>query len=141
VDATFAIDYSKDVQVNNDIVDNLLAIVVNLTYDASPSLLYKEKQSLIRRRDISLNGDDNDVCQGPSKCYPTEAPLYDVNVNPIPCPLIPPAHCPSLYALFHELLPRLANLSPTIVSPFRKVGDIPLQCLGLQMSLLLCSKL
>lgn len=43
VDAAFAVDYSKDVEVNNIVVDNPPAQVVNLTYALSPSPLYKEK--------------------------------------------------------------------------------------------------
>ena len=43
VDATSTVDYSKDVEVNDIVVDNPPAQVINLTYAPSPSPLYKEK--------------------------------------------------------------------------------------------------
>ena len=110
MDAISAVDYSKDVEVNDNVVDNLLAIVVNLTYAPSPSLLYKEKM-LGRHQDTSPYGDDNVVYQGLSKCYPTEAPLCDVHIDPIPCPLIKELACidPPLPYIAHHCMPSFIN--------------------------------
>ena len=67
LDAASAVDYSKDIEVNDGVVDSPPAKVASLKYAPSPSPLCKEKRALERRRDASPPGNDGDARQGPSR--------------------------------------------------------------------------
>jgi hypothetical protein len=73
-----AVNYSKDVKVEDNVVDRTPTRVVNFTYALSPSPLCKEKQMLEGRRDTSPSRNDDFSPQRLIERLRMEAPLCDL---------------------------------------------------------------
>ena len=75
------VNYSKDVKVEDNVVDQTPTGVVNLTYALSPSPLCKEKQTLEGRQDTSPSRNDDFTPQRPIERLSMEALLCGLPFN------------------------------------------------------------
>ena len=84
-DASSVVDYSKDVKVNHNVVDNPLAIIVNLTYAPlhSPFARRNEHSSTAKTPHHLMM--TTMLVKGLAGAFDMEGPLCDVPANPIPC--------------------------------------------------------
>ena len=121
VDATSAVDYFRDVDINDGVLNNLPPKIVACTYTPLPSLLSKDRQMLVRLGHVSPSRDDVVNRHGLSQHLRMEAPWCDL--SPVDS-VLPPANLSAIVSLPCLDSPQLLNNATIQSTP-----DAPLDAL------------
>jgi hypothetical protein len=114
VDAASAVDYSKDIEVNDGVVNSPPPKARNLTYDLSPSPLCREKRALERCQDTLPSTGNDDERRGPNRRLRLGPHPCGIPVNHVPHPTTPP---PSQVPTCVDALPLHIIVSPPTSAP------------------------
>ena len=92
VDAASAVDYSRDVGIDDGVVNSPPPKLVARAYAPSPSPLSKEKRTLVRLGHLSPSRDDGVARRGPSRRLRMEGPPSRTSpASSVPPPATSPA--------------------------------------------------
>ena len=93
VDAASAVDYSRDLDIDDDVVNSPPPILLSRSYAPSPSPLSREKRTLVRLGRASSSVEDGVIRRGPSRRLSMDLPILP------PSPVVHVAHPPVLSAV------------------------------------------
>ena len=117
-DAALVVDYSRDVAIDDGVVNRLPPRVVIRVYAPLPSPLFKEKRMVVRLRHVSPSRGDTIARRGLSHRFRMEAPQCDPSpVNSVP----PPANSSTIIGP-----PCLASPHYSTVPQFNRLRMLPL---------------